>query len=371
MLLLKGFFRKKTTKIYLLIFSVLLFAINIMSSFANYCDRLSSENFEKNSYIVVASKNDYYNILSNHKKVLGMERALFLKPDYNYKVLSTTEDANSDEQVKLYWEDFVVGGGGSANQHIFAFPSNDLIDNEIALGLDASIINHLDNNVVDNLLNQKIGFYIGNESFEFIIADIYESSSPEMRISNNLFADLLQKNLIYAYKISARDEKSAISIVNELKKTIKKDNAVVSLNQKQNGFKDGSNLDSEKLKTILDVLIFVSYVTIIAFLIMFVVAIKNIIEDERKNQVIQKLLGYNKKQLKVRLFFNLVVLTVCSLLIASLSSLFILITINEYFSFNLNIFDYQLLLKIFIYSFVTIMLLCTFFKANSNNVNAT
>ena len=64
MLLLKEFFRKKTTKIYFFLFTILFLGIMIFFSFAGYYEKLYNDSIKKNSAFIMLSEKDHYEELS-------------------------------------------------------------------------------------------------------------------------------------------------------------------------------------------------------------------------------------------------------------------------------------------------------------------
>ena len=64
MLYLKSFFRKKSTKIFLIIYSVLLTTIFSMLVLINYCNKSINDVYKTKSYILMTCKGDYFKEIS-------------------------------------------------------------------------------------------------------------------------------------------------------------------------------------------------------------------------------------------------------------------------------------------------------------------
>ena len=56
MLNLKGFFRKKSTKIYLIIYSVLLTTIFSMLVLTDYCNKIINDVYKEKSYMLMTTR---------------------------------------------------------------------------------------------------------------------------------------------------------------------------------------------------------------------------------------------------------------------------------------------------------------------------
>jgi hypothetical protein len=99
---------------------------------------------------------------------------------------------------------------------------------------------------------------------------------------------------------------------------------------------------------------------------------KNIIVDEYKTVNIERLIGYNKMQIRKFLSLKAITLNVLSLSIATITSVIVNFLINYYLNFKLVIFDFNLLLKIYsIILFVT-LLFCLFYEVKkSKNLRVT
>ena len=62
-MLIRSFFRKKTTKIYIIILSILLSSIFILYNFVNYFREVEENIIAEHSILIVSSNNDYYDYL--------------------------------------------------------------------------------------------------------------------------------------------------------------------------------------------------------------------------------------------------------------------------------------------------------------------
>lgn len=89
MLNYKRFFRKRTTRIYLIVLSIIFSLIFILSFFTNYFDNKLKDTYKNNYSLLIVSSNDYYKEIRNNKSVDEIEEILLVKPSelnafYNY-----------------------------------------------------------------------------------------------------------------------------------------------------------------------------------------------------------------------------------------------------------------------------------------------
>lgn len=358
MILLRGFFRKKTAKIYLIIFSTLLTTIIILFSLINYYSNLENDFFQKTSYLLVISKKDCYEKLTKNKSIVNIERVLLFEPDYTYDTLKKiNEDESSEDNSQVNWQDIFETG----NQMILVFPSSknklDLNDRQVLFEL-SSITTEYKN--VKGLSKRQIGFYHENNKIEFEIKNIYESYFTNILISDNIFHNLLNKSKTFAYVLTIENYEKAISIEHELQTL--DDIEKANLNQK---FYDNRELKTmNTVKDLIKSLKIASYIIIIAFSIIFTVVIRNIIKDEYKNINVERLLGYNEKQIKKHLCLKTTVLDIMACSIATAITMIIIVMINKFLGFKLSILDPFLLLRVYGLLLLITSLLCLFSKTN-------
>lgn len=348
MILLKGFFRKKTTKIYLGIFVLLLSSVLILYSFSDYYKQLSDNLFSKSSYVILASKTDNYDILEKNTNVSNIERALLFKPDYSYEIGNSV----------LTWSSFLIMSEGIANESILILSSENLKENEIALGLSFK----LDETEID-IVGNKIGIFNEEKKMEFIVTELYESLFPEMRISNNLFQQLYKQNNLCTYKLTVENSEAADSLVKNLKKLEKKKNGTVFLKTKYNSEETLNNYLI--LERIVNSLNLACNIAIFIISIIFFSIIRNIIKDDYKSINVNILLGYTRRQIKKDSFFKIIILGLITFLIVPIISSCSLFIINKTLQLNLIIFNQILLLKIFVLVAMLIFLTCFFSRVKN------
>lgn len=351
MILIKGFFRKKTTKIYLGIFVLLLSSVVILFSFSNYYRQLSDDLFAENSYMIIASKTDYFDILEKNASVSDIERALLFKPDYSYKI----------EDSGLMWSNFLIVSEGIANESIMIFPNDDLEKREIALGISFKLEEDKIEEI--SIVGKKLGIFNEEEKIEFTVTDLYESFFPEMQISNELFQKLYKEKKINTYKLTVKNSKAANSLVEDIKKLEENENGTIFFKTKYNS--DNGFNNSFTLERLVDSLNLACNIAIFIISIIFFSIIRNIIKDDYKTINVSILLGYTRTKIKKSLFLKIITLGLITFLIVPVISSCILFIINKILHLNLIIFNQILFLKIYAFVAMLIFLICFFSRVKN------
>lgn len=320
MLLLKGFFRKKSTIVYLIIYTIIMTTIIFSFFLIKHNEKIINDITKKRSYITMTSSKDYYNEIDNIKNVIGIERIILFEPDndcntfkhQSYQIfnLDGTYIEYTNDEPKINWEDF----SESSNSIIYILPDKEhkLKDNEIALS--KSGLEYVDSVILDNLIGQNVSFIYNNEKFEFTIKCFYDSKNKEMSISENKFYELLP-NSFYSYKIYIDDYSKESETVQQLESINDKENIEVDR------FHIYDGIDNENAsRDLINIFEIVSFFAIIMFVFVFIIVSKNILSDEKKNIQIERMLGYNKTQLRKYITVKILVLVLIALFISIIIS---------------------------------------------------
>ena len=144
MILLKSFFRKKVTKVYLIILCILIISYFLLSSLIVYFTDTQNEIYSKYSEIVVINNFDIYDKLSQIKDVKNIERVLAFKENKDYKIFADTNceiyDSNGNlvasqhnKDNKIMWE---VMEREKLEDYVIVYPASkygyELKDDEIS-----------------------------------------------------------------------------------------------------------------------------------------------------------------------------------------------------------------------------------------------
>lgn len=363
MILLKGFFRKKSTKIFAFITISLMTAIITLMSFINYYKGLLNDSFVNSTVLYVIGQNDYYDIIYNHNSVVDIEKILIVKPNYNYETLGRQgyilqdgstgavidSSSSTSDLIIPTWEEFIAI---YKNNRIVIRKDDNLKEDEITLSFNRQVTYDIP---LSSLINKKIGIINNNNSYEFVIENIIDNSKfPEMFISSDMFAKIEKENNIYAYKITLDDYYDAQLLVGKLDEAENNDDFYVSLNTVED---TNDELSMSNLIEITDTLINVSYVILVLFYSIIFIILRNIVKDENNKLTMLKFLGYNKIQNKLIILIELIALMLIVLIVSIIITSSLNIFLNNKFNLLLKIFDILTLLKIEIIIFIFIFVL--------------
>ncbi|MDD4831528.1 MAG: hypothetical protein PHR09_01535 [Bacilli bacterium] len=372
MILLKGFLRKKTTRIYLAMLITLLIVIITLFSFINYYHHKMNEIFEDSSEIFIVSKIDYYDNLIKSKDFTNIRKALVFKVDYDSKLFGrqcqqiinsatghTTDnfDECSNETV-LNWEHFQFNDW--KNDNIAVLPSDKINDNKVVMGYQEMWKEWAENS--KHLIGKQVSFYFNNQIINFEIEKFEPFRFSRVLVSTDMFEKLSDTSKLYAYLGTPKDYSQAHWVEQKLKSS---DN--IEYVQINTMYDEESNNNTNLFHSIIDYLTLASYLMIIIFIIILFTVTRNAITDENKNNHIERLLGYNLNQVRKYLFLKVFALNIIAIIISMIGSVIVNILING-LKIDLVIVNPILLFKIYGSLLLVSIFLCLFYgiKINKN-----
>lgn len=345
MILLKGFFRHKSTKIYLIVFTTLIVTITVLFNFISYYSDIVTKTYQENSYFLITSDKDNYKEVSNQEYVINLKDVILFEPDFSSDFL---------ENQDVTWSNLLDPN----NDFMIAIPSEEdsivLADNQIAFGIPKDILENFDD--IYDLKTRKAAFKIENNITKFVIKEIYESNFSRTLISYNMFQKLLANRNLYSYIFSIDD----YSKVDHIKKSLSKIKGVQEVKFIQTYQSEASFNAIKELKDVISMLKYVSWIFTFAFLILFFIITKNIVSDEIERMILERLLGYNKNQIKKYLAIKLGTLNVGIFLLSTSSYIFINILIKDILEISIDLFNIGTLLSIYIVLFLVSLFFCLF-----------
>ena len=323
-MLIRSFFRKKTTKIYIIILSILLSSIFILYNFVNYFREVEENIIAEHSILIVSSNNDYYDYLQKIKNVTKIEKAIIFTPDKSYDIIVdgsyTIQDSNGniinsyiskyDGEYKITWNELLTS---DFDDYILVRNQEqrnmNLKSDEISIVLRVPFYEDgKESYNFQQYRNQKIGFKFLDETIEFSISDFYPSKWtewPELVISNDKFEQLYQKSKLYTYSINFDSYDEAVSIKNELSNIDNNSNSKFIIDT---FYYHGEGMKLSNISDILSVLKIAICLVSLIFLIVYIIIIKNTISDLKRNVKISRLVGYNMIQIRKRVIILLILL---------------------------------------------------------------
>jgi len=296
MLIFKSFFRKKTTKVYLTLFSLLLFSIILLLSFKEYYVSLLKENYKESYLGLVADKKE----INKLKKIKNIDNI----------------------------SEYLIGDINSDIEYLTLKSNDELKNNEIILS-DHFISKYK----INDIINVKINDFV----YEFRVKDIKEIQLREALISKEYYELLNNKSTKYEYHLTLNNWIQKEKIIKKLNKSINiLDDYGLTV------FNSGEN--KTNINNILAIINITLGVIIIIFFLIYIVSILNTLTDENKSNKLYFNLGYNRR--KIIVINNLkMFLLLFSANVISLFSYFIMKYIFRLFKIYVNL-DFIYILKI-------------------------
>ena len=345
MILLKGFFRHKSTRIYLIVFTTLIVIITVLFNFISYYSNIVTKTYQENSYFLITSNKNNYDKISNKEYIINIQKVILFEPSFSSDFL---------KNQNVTWPNLL----DLNNDFIIAIPNEEdnivLADNQIAFGIPKNTLENFDN--IYDLKTRKVSFKIENNITEFVLKEIYESHFSQTLISNNMFQKLLADGNLYSYIFSLDD----YSKVEHIKKSLSKIEDVQEVKFIQTYQSEASFNAIKELKDVITILKYASWIFTIVFLILFLIITKNIVSDEIEKMSLERLLGYNKNQIKKFLAIKLTTLNIGIIFLSTISYIFINILIKDFLEISIDFLNIDILLNIYIVLLLVSLSFCLF-----------
>ena len=313
-LLIKSFYQRKTTKIYLYILILIIMIMNLINVMDLNLQKISENNYA-NTTIGYVNQNVYpYEELVKSNYFANIKEAVF-----------TDSIINEDK-------DNAFTTLGTLNKLVI-MKNDSLKNNEIIL---VYMDDYYENNK-DNLKNNKV-VHIDNK--EYIIKHIKSDSNISyVELSNDEYQKYVTDEKVYFFNF-----KKDVSV-------IKKDFIKVH---------DFTNEDSNKikytgmLKRYLNVIKIFNILFMIFSLVFYIITITNLLYDLRKNYKMEYYLGFSKKKIKYFTFLKLLHLLLSSFVIGLVLSIILLFIFSLFKSITV-FFGYNIFLVFILYLIIMII----------------
>lgn len=274
MIILRSFFRKRTTRIYVLIFSLLLTVITAILLGKNYFLEYAN-NVYCGSYITLYASEDITDAILKQLNISDVKKGLVYNIDNDTIIIFDDKSLEGDEIITPKY--------------------------------------------IDDTLSD-ISLDISGKSYDFHIAD-KKGTNNYFFISDSLYLELANSyNSDYQYIIYLEDWFKVDKTIDNIRKNISYnvDKDIITFETKT------INLD---VKPIIIIFNIVTIIFISAFLITFALSIENLLLDEKKISYLYYCLGYSKKLVEIitiiKVLFLIVLAIIIPLLISSLYFLLI------------------------------------------------
>lgn len=266
MLIYKSFFRKKTTKIYLLIYSLILLVVGLLLSTKIILNNKQKELYN-GSYIFI--KTNDIEELSKINNIEKIYEGIPIKLDDYFEAVLI-----SDEKYKIK-DDYVMIPEINKNKY--------KINDKVNITID------------DKKVELFVGGYIN-----------YNGSATILYSSNNIIKKYSNSDNM-GYLIILKDWNKYPQTLNEFKKI--NGDSIVSIN------------NNESMQTFIKIINIMLLILLILFVIVLAITCVNIIEDETKKNNIYYKVGYSKFKLKIYNLNKILLLIIFSSIIASFITL--------------------------------------------------
>lgn len=312
-MILKSFYRKKSIKIYLTIFSLLITVIVSLSIIIKYIDKTINENFMENNYIYFESSKNIFESLKDNNDLVNLFECLTFNLNNSITKIDYIEGKTlfiRDLQNKLFNNEVII----NLNENDYKRHKDELIN-----------INLILNETEDSL---KVKDVVNQKEINYVI------------LSDSLFSKILSNVDKYEFITNIKSENMLNDFLKELDAFDVKNILILSINHDDNMAKIlNQYLYSLKL---------LNYIIIFIFLIVFVITENNILFDLRPNIELEYKLGFGKLKIKLNFIKRILTLHITAIINAIIISYIICYIINKTFYMNLMLKNMNFLLLILI-----------------------
>lgn len=362
MLLIKSFFRKKKTIIFLEMLSIIVSILLLLNSFNSFINKEIDRIKKDNSFLIMFSLNNHNTLFDNEKNIISYFRLLPLNKGQDNNIIYTPQyiempngsiGYESIDYSKIEWTSLFYDY--EEYPYILTLPSSycsaNLKDEEVILALEKDI--DYQEEYKNNYLNNSINFKYKDESLNLYIKDIIEPKTFNyICISDNLYNSISKKENKYIYLINTNSYSDIEKLENKWSNLEENDYYNIQYNTIYNSIETDEKVTS--LSNLSNMLKIADIISIIIFTIIFILVIKDLINDEEKDILLFKQLGFNHNQIIKTILKNIIILDIFIIIISLILSKIISILLNILLNIKLQIFSS------FIFIIIIIILLFEF-----------
>jgi hypothetical protein len=344
----KAFFRNFKTKLYIIIYVVLITSIILLSSFITYLEKKVNDFYETDAYISFISKYDYTSKLVSNNNIDRVEVGLVILPDFKYDTLKKIDSENNSSDIN--WDNYLIHDEYTSLFYISKY-SDSLSKGEIILGLPFNFLSEEQKESIKLLVNKKLGFILDDDkTLEYKIKSVEDLQVDTIIISKEDYNDIYDNTTYFNTRVFVSNYKSISNIENFISNLEIEEEFGLGLSIR------GDWNSNENLIFIINIINIVIYFILILTIFISILTFKNILNDHANNTFIEHVIGFKKSNIKLNIFINFSLLILISLLISMIItiSIFSLFRYLNIINLNLNI---VFVIKC-ILSFVFIDLLC-------------
>lgn len=331
-MILKSFYRKKSTCVYLVIITLLFLVLSAILIINRYLEEIKNNYYLDSNLVLIESSVDYKNLLENYNDIINIERCIL----FSY----------TDDLIKQsYINDLNI------NNKVIVYPDADLENDEIILGLMSYYYEFIKSNI-DGILNESIKVNFEGKELNLNLVDVIDNKrKSNIYITKKLFEELAVNNYFYTFNIMTENkEKEVRKYLNE-----NIDGEVYYLKYEL----ADDYVFNEKINNYIAISKVLTLVLCGGLLLILIIINKNIIADVDKNIMLEYKLGVRLIDIKKNVMKRLISLHGISFMISIIVVLIIC---------NINISKNYILMMILIFGVILIVDLLMSLVINLNRI---
>ncbi len=346
-MIIRSFFRKTTTRIYILLLSVIITVVGLLNSYNIYIEENIDKIYHASNLLIITTKEDNFENIINDERIDSVREALEFHPTESDRILENDPNINNP----LTWESLAYYSYNTVLA--FSDKNSNLKNNEILLGID-SVQYENSKSIIEKYKGKKIKTLFMEQEYEFIIKDVFDASlHPEFIISNKMFNALMTRKDSNIYTAKLKRLKDENDINKDYSKLKKYDDDTIRVGVSCNSYRDISCEKLNDYQTQLKGIRTITTLLYLAFIAMYIIISKNIINDLDINSKLEAILGYKKCELKINMFKRIFSMTIINYMLSIILSIALTSVLNERYNLDLVIFNLN-------YYIFTCIVMCLF-----------
>lgn len=333
-MILKSFFRKKIIKIYAVVITSLIIALVLLNSFMLYLFQIKNDIFIKNTLLITISEKNYFSKLKNIPEIENINRILLFEPHAENNLIIEDSSVLIQDDNKLRWDEISIFELDKIIVNSDKNMEKKLNNGEVSIGLRHYDFEKRKENI-SQYINNFITFNYLGVPITLKVVNIYDSyNRGEIIIADNQFQSLAKDTPNYTYSSKIMNEDKSNEIIQNIKSYASKEKHKVVLLDDAISFDDNQTI--MKVDEMVSKLKIVDYVIMGILILTVIIITKNIISDLRKDNVLERKLGFNKYQIKYYTFKRLSILHILNIITGILLSYPMILIINHLTNITLN-----------------------------------
>lgn len=320
-MILKSFYRKKSTIIYLIIITLLFLVLSIMLIINRYLEEIKNNYYIDSNLVLIKSNIDYKDLLENYNNITNIKKCI---------LFSYTDDLITESYVNDL----------NINNKVIVYPDDVLENEEIILGL-MTYYYEFSKSKISNILNESIKVNFDGKELNLNLIDVVDNErKSNIYIADELFEELTINN--YSYTFNIKTEKDEKEVRKYLDENI--DGEVYYLKYEL----ADDYVINEKIDNYISISKILTLVLSGGLLLILIIINKNIIADLDKNTMLEYKLGVKPMDIKKNVMKRLISLHIISFMLSIIVALIIsnVIVSRYYIAMMLLVFIFILFIDL-------------------------